>query len=356
MNLGNKILVVDDSPTNIKLLMKILEDYVIEYSSCGDDALVKALEFRPDLILLDVIMPGMDGYEVCRRLRSNPSMARTKIIMVSAKILLSERLKGYEAGADDYVTKPFEVDELRAKVKVYLRLKSVEEVDQLKDDLLKLLRLEINNPLNCIVGSVDMLLDNENLMANERRDWLGMIKRGASSLQDLFEKIETLSILKSGKATFSREPADLCTIVQDAITKTDWKAVNREVTLRKRLTKNAVSLLDRSQIARVVEILLDNSIRFSHKGGHIHVQVAKQNKKLLLRVSDQGVGIDPDFVPYIFDEFSTRNVKKHSEGHGLSLAIARHIVLEHGGHIDVESKLDTGTTFTVWLPKCATLV
>ena len=355
MKLGNKILIVDDSATNIKLLTKILEDYVVEYSPTGENALDKVSEFKPDLVLLDVMMPGMDGYEVCRRLRSDLLMAKIKIIMLSAKTLLSERLKGYEAGADDYVTKPFQVDELRAKVKVYLRLKSVEEVDRLKDDLIKLLRLEINNPLNCIVGSVDMLLDNENLLANERRDWLGMIKRGASSLQELFEKIETLSILKSGKGEFSREPADLCTIVQDAITKTDSKAVGHDIKLKKRLSKNAVSLLDRSQIARVVEILLDNSIRFSHRGGQILIEVAKQPDNLLLRVTDNGIGIDPDCLPYIFDEFNTRNVKKHSEGHGLSLAIARHIILEHEGHIEVDSQKGSGTTFSVWLPNIASL-
>ena len=350
MKSGNKILIVDDSPTNIRLLMKILEDYIIEFSSSGEEALLKAAEFKPDLILLDVIMPGMSGHDVCQRLRSEPYMANTKIIMVSAKIMLSERLKGYRAGADDYITKPFEVDELLAKVKVYLRLKSVEEVDQLKDNLIKLLRLEINNPLNCIVGPIDMLLNNENLTAKERVEWLGMIKRGATSLQDLFEKIETLSIMKSGKRQFFHEPADLCTIVEDVITKINGKAISHDVKFNTRLPKNAQSLLDRSQIGRVIEILLDNAIRFSHKGGKIQVEITRHSDNLQLLVSDEGIGIDPDFIPYIFDEFNTRNLKKHGEGHGLSLAIVRHIIEEHQGQIEVESHPGLGTTFTVQLP------
>ena len=354
MNSKNKILIVDDSVTNVNVLEKILSAYVVDSALSGEVALEKASTFKPDLVLLDIVMPGMDGYEVCRRLRSDPFIAKTKIIMVSAKMMIADRLKGYKAGADDYITKPFDVGELLAKVKVYLRLKSVEEVDQLKDDLIKLLHLEINNPLNCIVGSVDMLRENENLMTDERRIWLNIIKRGATSLQELFEKIETLSIFKSGKRRLSREPADLGTIVRDVITKIGVKADASHLELRTKLMDDAVALLDRTTMTRVVLILLDNAIRFSRQGGQVCVEVNKADNTIILKVVDEGVGIDPDFLPYIFDEFSTRNVKKHGEGHGLSLAIAQHIVREHEGHIEVESVEGAGTSFIVCLPEVVT--
>src|SRR5438128_6009709 len=128
MRHNGKILIVDDNATNIAILEELLSDhYKLHSARSGEEALAALEEFRPDLILLDIMMPGIDGYETCRRIRANPARKNVKVIMVSAKAMVSERLKGYEAGADDYITKPFEEDELLAKVQVYLRLKSVEE-------------------------------------------------------------------------------------------------------------------------------------------------------------------------------------------------------------------------------------
>ena len=119
----NKILAVDDKPINLAVIAELLESqYDLRTVSAGMDALKVAREFLPDIILLDIMMPGMDGYEVCRRLRADSTLRHTKIIIVSAKAMISERLKGYQAGADDYVIKPFNEDELLAKIRVYLRL------------------------------------------------------------------------------------------------------------------------------------------------------------------------------------------------------------------------------------------
>src|SRR2546425_9104352 len=129
---NTRILIVDDHPTNIAVLEEILgEPYTLKTAACGEEALVMALDFQPALILLDIMMPGIGGYETCRRLRAHPTLRHAKIIMVSARALVSQRLQGYEAGADDYITKPFDGDELVAKVRVYPRLKSLEEVKQL---------------------------------------------------------------------------------------------------------------------------------------------------------------------------------------------------------------------------------
>jgi len=158
MHRQTHILIVDDHPTNVAVLEEILgEHYTLKTASCGEEALAIAPDFQPALILLDIMMPGIGGYETCRQLRAHPTLRHTKIIMVSARALVSERLQGYEAGAHDYITKPFDEEELMAKVRVYLRLTSLEEVEQLTSNVLALLSHETRTPLNGMLPPLQML-------------------------------------------------------------------------------------------------------------------------------------------------------------------------------------------------------
>ncbi|MEE8113892.1 MAG: response regulator [Nitrososphaerales archaeon] len=135
MQRQSRILLVDDNPTNLAILEEMLGDeYRWEAATSGEEALEIAPDFQPDLILLDVMMPGINGYETCRRIRANPALRNVKIVMVSAKALVSERLEGYDAGADDYLTKPFDEEELLAKVRVYLSR------EQMKREIMEMLR------------------------------------------------------------------------------------------------------------------------------------------------------------------------------------------------------------------------
>ena len=124
-----KILAVDDNLTNLAVVEELLgSHYILMTASTGEDALKIAQEFQPDLIVLDIMMPGIDGYEVCRQIRMNPSLRYTKIIIVSVRATVPERLKGYQAGADDYLTKPYDEEELLAKIRAHLRLKAFEVI------------------------------------------------------------------------------------------------------------------------------------------------------------------------------------------------------------------------------------
>lgn len=127
-----KILAVDDDQANLNIITEILyDDYDVQTVETGEDALEKVKDYIPDLVLLDIMMPGIDGYEVCKQLRANKELINTKILFLSAKEMLEERLLGYEVGGDDFITKPFDEDELVAKIKVFLRLKYEEEIRSL---------------------------------------------------------------------------------------------------------------------------------------------------------------------------------------------------------------------------------
>ncbi len=351
MQSQSKILVVDDNPTNINIIRETLDGaYQLATANTGEEALQIAPDFQPDIILLDIMMPGIDGYEVCRRIRDNPALCHCKILMVSAKAMLSERLDGYYAGADDYITKPFEEEEFTAKIRVYSRLKSTEEVEQLKSNVLTLLGHEVRTPLNGIITPAKMLASDGDIDIGEQKMLADMIYRNAKRLHTLFEKMMTLSELKSGKVNFTFEETDLSKIVCQAISKTTPWAEENCVSLNADLSETATAWLDPKYIERVIATLLDNAIRFSPSEESVTIVASTKDDQVVMTVTDRGQGIDPEFLPHVLDDFSTASAKHHMEGQGLNLAIARQIVLHHRGTISVQSTKGNGAIFTVRLP------
>jgi len=351
MHRRSKILVVDDSPINIEIIDEALgETYDVKPAATGAEALELIGDCRPDVVLLDIMMPGIDGYEVCRRIRADPAFRHTKVIMVSAKAMTSERLEAYEAGADDYLTKPVDMDELLSKVQVFLKLKSVEEMDQLKGDLLSLLSHECRTPLNGIIGPLEILMSEENLDSITQKELVKIAHGSAHRMQDFLAKIVALSAMKSGKWGFQLAPANVYDVLRDALGEVTARARERNIDILEEISSKPTISLDRKEMKKVLVALLDNAIRFSHPDGEIKVRIASDGEGVHLTVTDHGEGIDPDFLPRVFDEFTGADIKHHSKGHGLSLAIARQIMTQHDGHITVQSTKGAETTFTVRLP------
>ena len=144
MKKANRLLIIDDDTTNLAYLSELLsKEYELDVAEDGEEGLQKAETFRPDLILLDVMMPGIDGYEVCKTLRNHKELSNIKILFLSARIQMSEKLRGYRVGGDDYITKPFDNDEVIAKIKVFLRLKYEEEIKSTIDKVPEEKLLEI---------------------------------------------------------------------------------------------------------------------------------------------------------------------------------------------------------------------
>ena len=350
MTRQSRILIVDDNPTNIDILEEMFEDcYQLAISSSGEDALNVAEDFRPDLVLLDVMMPGIDGYETCLKFRSHPMLQYTKIIMVSAKALLTERMQGYEAGADDYVTKPFDPEELLAKVRVYLRLKSVEEMDRLKSGVLQWLCHETRTPLRGIIGPIKTLLDDD-IDYDERQHYLEIIDQNASQLHHLFENVVTLSELKSGKKPYAFEKIPLDSLVRNAIETVSTDAIENNISIEYEELSESTTYLDKSKIYMALVHILQYAIRLSPLDSRLVVQLSDMDDTLFLTITDEGEGLDPELVPHLFDEFTAIDTRLPADGQGLALAIAQQIVLGHQGAIHVESAKGEGTTFRILLP------
>ena len=351
MNAHDRILLVDDHEDNIEILQDILgDDYPLAVAKSGEEALTQAERFRPALILLDIMMPGIDGYETCRQLRLMPQLRHTKIVMVSAKAMARERLKGYEAGADDYIAKPFDLDELRAKVRVYLRLNTLEALHQLKSDVITLLSHETATPLNGVLGALELVLETPEMAADERLEVLAMAHAGAVRLQTLYAKCLALGALRSGHRRLDLATVEMGALVEGALEalrpQIDLKAVDIVVSC-----PTAVwAQLDDRLIHDVIIALLDNAIRLSPAAGRIDVRVWRDEAHGFLRVSDQGPGVDPAILPNLFEPFAQGDLHHHTMGHGLSLAIAHAALKAHDGTLNVESASGQGAQFTCQVP------
>ena len=351
MHPRNKILAVDDDAIDIVTIEKLLgEHYELKTAANGEEALAIAADFQPDIILLDNMMPGLDGGQVCRQIRADTGLRHTKIIMVSGKSMVSERIEAYEAGADDYVTKPFNEDELLAKIRVYLRLKSVEEVDQFKTDVLTLLSHEARTPLNSLIAPAEMLMSEEQIDAEEKKLLIEMVHSAAERLHCFFENVMLLSSLKSGKWQFNQELTDLSEVVHETVCELAEKTAERNIIIEERFDAGPMVCLDSRQIKRAISAILDNAVRFSPSGSRVDVCLVGDDESVCVSVTDRGEGINPDYLPYVFEELSDPDIDHHSQGQGLSLAIARQIVLQHNGTISAESKKGSSTTFRVRLP------
>ena len=352
MQLRSKILAVDDDRIDLAIVERLLnkDEYDLRTAPTGEEALEVATDFQPDIILLDVMMPGMSGYDVCRQIRADSKLQHVKIIIVSGLAMVSERLAGYEAGADDYITKPYDEAELLAKIRVYLRLKSVEEVDRFKTDVLTLLSHEALTPLNNLIEPAEMLMSKEDIDAEEQKRLVEQVCRGTKRLHRFFENAMMLSSLKSGKQQFSLAPTNLCALVHGAICEVAPKAAERNVRIEEKFEISSTICLDEQQIKRVITAILDNAIRFSPSDETVNVCVSSDNEDVCLSVTDQGEGIDHDYLPCVFEDFLNPNIDHRLQDRGLSLAIARQIVLGHNGTVSAKSTKGSGATFTVRLP------
>jgi signal transduction histidine kinase len=318
-------------------------------AASGHEALERVKDCKPDIVLLDIMMPGIDGYEVCRRLRGDVRLKHLKIIMVSAKALTSERLEGYDAGADDYITKPFDEDELQAKVKVYSRLKSLEEVDSLKNNVLSLLSHESHTPLNAILSPAEMLMSTDSMQTEERMNLAQMIHRGATRLLALFDKILMLGAMRSGQWQLDLSTCHPGEVIDQAI-----DAVKEQTDDGRNIIVQIVDdpqiTFDRLQITRTCATLLDNALKFSSPDQPVEITCFIDGDRLKIAVTDHGKGIDHAQIAHVFSEFGASDVNHHTNGHGLSLALAQETVALHGGDVHVESQPDKGATFTITLP------
>jgi two-component system sensor histidine kinase/response regulator len=341
------ILAVDDDTIILDTYEAIIED---TYNLHLVPSAQEALDFlnshrRVDLILLDIMMPEIDGYETCRQIRENPLFSDVKVLLVSSKMMLEDRLRGYQVGADDYITKPFEAGELLAKIEVFLRLKNAEQISRIKTNIIDLLNHETRTPLTGIFGCVELLRESPNL-TNQERYFVNQIQEYGDALLRTCEKITLLGDLKSGTIRLNETTFPLGIILSECQRNLKRKLNDKQLSFQTQVEDDLCIFGDAKLLGIVVDSLLDNAAKFARERSAVVVTAKTMREYARIEVSNEGEKIAPELQEDIFGELFVKDLGHHHEGQGLSLAIARRIIEAHDGTLSV-SNHSNGPVFTI---------
>jgi signal transduction histidine kinase len=370
-----RILLADDNADMRDYLKHLLQgDYEVEAVTDGVAALAAARRQIPDLVLSDIMMPGIDGLQLLRELRSESSTREVPIILLSARAGEESRVEGLEMGADDYLIKPFSARELLARVRANLELSQLrkdalaerteriqqqaarveaEAANRMKDEFLQVLSHEIRTPLNGMLGWVKMLSQGK-LDSSATARALETIERNAKAQAKLIDDLLDVSRIIQGKLRLEKCPVSLVSVILEAIETVKPQAQAKDITIEFMLEESASYVWgDASRLQQVVWNLLSNAVKFTPSGGRVEIGLQVTDTNALLVVKDTGVGINAEVLPYIFDRFrqADASTTRTYGGLGLGLAIVRYLVEMHDGTVEAQSAgKGLGATFSVRLP------
>jgi signal transduction histidine kinase len=370
------ILNCDDTVDMRYTKTRVLRQSGYEVVECdnGTDALRKTRELMPDLVLCDVQLPDMSGLDVCRRIKEDAVTGTIPVIQISATFVTKEHQReALKYGADIYLTEPLEPKELETVVSVLLRLArteaglrealareraaraQAEEATQLKDEFLANLSHELRTPMNIIIGWSHLLRTGPLDDAQKQRA-TEAIERAARSQAQLIEDLLDVSRIVSGKFRLVMQDVDVGRVLQLAIDSLRLVAQAKQLTITfSREGGDAARISgDPDRLQQVFWNLLSNAVKFTPAGGRVDVRLKPDGENVSIAVTDTGIGIEPAFLPYVFERFrqaDSTSTRQHS-GMGLGLAIVRHVVQLHGGSVSADSTGEGhGSVFTVSLPR-----
>jgi len=371
-NKGN-VLVVDDTLANLKVLTSLLENagYKVRGAPNGKSALMICEKRPPELVLLDIRMPEMDGYEVCRRLQAEKKTKDIPVIFISALDAPDDKVKGFEAGGVDYLTKPFQQNEVLARVRTHIQLQhtqlslkqhSVElesanrrlkELDQLKSMFIASMSHELRTPLNSIIGFSGILLQGiSGELNDEQKNSLERIHRAGNHLLGLISDVIDISKIEAGRIDVYYEDFLLKDLVDESIETIGPQAELKALDIEVIANHWPIIFSDRKRLLQCLLNYLSNAVKFSEQG-KISLTVSVVDGEVEIKVKDTGIGIAEQDMPKLFEAFERldTHLKVKAGGTGLGLYLTKKITeqLLHG-RVSVESQLGQGSTFAVKIP------
>ncbi len=378
-----KILIVDDNRKNRAIMEELFRDeYEVHHAENGEEALQIIWEIFPDVVLLDIMMPGMSGYEVCQKIKSDSQTSSIPVIIISAKGQTDEIVEGFESRADDYIVRPFANSELRARVRAMLRLKEAQdqlkeanlnlqeharkleeanerlsELDRLKAGFTAMLVHDLRSPLAVVQVALQMI---EGKAESLGKEYFALVREAMASCNGMFNLTNDLLEgfrAESGAMSLNRRRGRLGDLVEEPIRHASVLALKKQIEIHKIVENSAMDIfVDFPKLQRAISNLLGNALKFTRKKGTIHTKVGldtdhlAEEAQLFIEVRDSGGGIHPEDLPHIFAPYYQGKSSAGAIGAGLGLFIAKRIVEAHGGNIEVRSALGVGSCFMIVLP------
>ena len=364
------ILIVDDIIENLMVLVEELPlaGYGVRVFSDGQSALASARYEPPDLVLLDVSMPGMNGFEVCEALKADPALVDIPVIFLSASGDTFDKLQGFEAGGVDYITKPFQFEEVLVRINTHLTIiqqkqellrrsqqdiEYLEYLNELKDDLVRTARHDLRNPLTVFNLTLELLHDHGRLDDEKGQRYFQNLTDSTRYMQDLITNILDLAKLQVGDSLeIDNFPLD--NLVKRVLNALFPLAEEKQIALNYHTQDpERYVWIDNQQIQQVLSNLIINALKYTPSRGEINIHLEYDETAFQIIISDNGLGIPSEQIPHIFDRFYRVNTSQHMEvqGTGLGLYIVKRIVDQHNGTIEVASEIGQGTTFTISIPQ-----
>jgi len=362
----SEILVVDDVAANLDLLCGILREqgHKVRAVPGGEQALTAATLLPPDLILLDIDMPGMDGFEVCRKLKDDPALRGIPVIFVTAMTDVRDKVRGFSLGAVDYITKPFQFEEVTARVSLHLELvrqrrrlqESLDrqrELELLRDSLVHMLVHDLRAPLTLLSMSLELFGDDPAASpATGNHDELEIASNAVKRMILMVNSVLDVHQLEADKMQVRIARCDPAALVREVLDSVRPMAGDRSLTLQEG-PGALLADMDRELIFRTLSNLVVNALKFTPEtGGRIIVDVARVEGGVRLSVTDNGPGIPAEHHARIFEKFGqvANASSRKFFSTGLGLPFCRLAVQAHGGSIGVQSGTGRGSTFWFILP------
>jgi len=375
------ILVVDDTPANLRLLTGLLTErgYTVRPAPNGALALGFVRSTPPDLILLDIKMPGMDGYEVCKQLKADERTRDIPVIFISALNEVVDKVKGFEVGGVDYITKPFQPDEVLARVKTHLTLRNLQkslqqeiikrkqaeedlrELNQQlrkanasKDKFFSIIAHDLRSPFTGLIGLTGAIMETIDIYSKDKiKEKIGRLHTFSEKVYDLLTNLLAWSRLQRGIMEYEPEEISLVNIAERNVYLFASDAEQKRIMLRNQVPKGMMAYADRKMVDTVIRNLISNALKFTDADGTIEVSTRQDENSVEIAVSDTGIGMSQEGINNLFqiDVKYTRAGTAGEEGTGLGLILCKELVEKNEGTIQVESEVGKGTTFTFTLPR-----
>lgn len=361
------ILIVDDIEQNLQVLGEILTAEGLRFAAAmnGKKALEVVARRRPDLLLLDMMMPDMDGYEVCRQLKANPDTADIPVIFLTAADDKESLVQAFNVGAVDYITKPFHASELLSRIYAQLELQKTREAlqdaneqlrqsNEMKDRLFSLVAHDLRGPFQTFIGTADLLTHYVDRLTKEQL--VQMSRRLTETSQNLFtltDNLLTWARAQMMQNNITPQVVDISATAATCMALFESQAAEKNITLVNNITVGTVATVDVELFNTVLRNLLSNAVKFTPSGGTITVEATYSGACVSCAVNDTGIGMNEDTIVRLFsrESHSTTTGTEGEKGTGLGLLLCKELLERNGGTITVESMIGRGTTFCFTLPE-----